>query len=75
MARKPKPLSYEALDLLGQIADGNGGALAVDYIVEMHGRRPMNTLSARGFINFVNYANGEHACMTDAGHDYIEANP
>lgn len=64
------PLSSESICLMNALRDANGGALAVDYIVETHGRRPLTALHKRDFVTFVNYANGEHAILTDAGLDF-----
>ncbi len=65
-------ITFEAISLLNALRDANGGALAVDYIVSQYRRRPLTALHKRGFVSFVNYANGEHAILTDTGYEFEE---
>ena len=57
-------LSLNQRALLSEIAEGYKGW-----------RPGCATLERKGFIREVNYANGPHAEMTDAGHDALDARP
>lgn len=65
-------LPPESFALLAALKAANGGALAVDFIVSQYRRRPLTALHKRGFVSFVNYANGEHAILTDTGYEFEE---
>lgn len=68
-----KPISPDALGLLQEI-NNERGEMAVSSIHAFGSRRRvLNELCGAGLVGFVNYANGEHACMTDAGYDLLQA--
>lgn len=68
-----KNLSSAARGLLEEIED-DGGEMAVASIHAFGSRRrELSELGSAGLVGFVNYANGEHACVTDAGYDVLSA--
>lgn len=66
-----KPLSLTARSLLEEIGDARGEMAASSIHAFGSRKRALNELSGAGLVGFVNYANGEHACITDAGYDVL----
>lgn len=68
MTRRRK-MSYEMIDLLGEIIDRKGVS---KESLDRDGVNRANGLISRGYAVIYTYANGDHYLATDAGHDYIQ---